>query len=60
MQDPAYVFSEDYQTEFMIEYHKAFDQLISEGHFIGEHIWNFADFMTSEREFVHYSYIAKS
>ena len=38
----------------MIEYHKAFDKLISEGHFIGEHIWNFADFMTQEREFVHY------
>ncbi len=29
-----------------MDYHKAFDQLIAKGFFIGEHIWNFADFMT--------------
>jgi beta-glucuronidase len=42
------VFSEDYQSEFINEYHKAFDKLIAKGYFVGEHIWNFADFMTNE------------
>lgn len=45
-QDPSYVFSEDYESEFLIQYHKAFDSLRAQGFFIGEHIWNFADFMT--------------
>lgn len=48
-QDPPFIFSEDYQSEFLYEYHKAFDQLIAKGYFIGEHIWNFADFMTNEQ-----------
>jgi hypothetical protein len=33
-----------------MDYHKAFDQLIAKGYFIGELIWNFADFMTDERK----------
>jgi beta-glucuronidase len=47
--DPPFIFSEDYQVEFLMDYHKAFDQLIAKGYFIGEHIWNFADFMTNEQ-----------
>ena len=49
--DPEFVFSEDYQIEFLIEYHKAFDTLRAKGFFIGEHIWNFADFMTVQRNY---------
>ena len=52
LKDPAYVFSEDYQTELYIEFHKVFDKLISEGFWVGELIWNFADFMTNECEFI--------
>src|SRR5699024_8913104 len=48
--EPSFIFSEDYQTEFMVEYHKSFDALRAKGFFIGEHIWNFADFMTKQRK----------
>nr|XP_027200073.1 beta-glucuronidase-like [Dermatophagoides pteronyssinus] len=47
-QQPSIIFTEDYQSEIMIESHQAFDQLRSKGFFIGEHIWNFADFMTQQ------------
>jgi len=42
------MFSEDYQSELLIEYHKSFDTLRSRGFFMGEHVWNFADFMTQQ------------
>ncbi|XP_022710584.1 beta-glucuronidase-like isoform X2 [Varroa jacobsoni] len=45
---PSWMFSEDYQSELLIKHHRAFDQLRSQGWFIGEHIWNFADFMTAQ------------
>jgi len=44
--DPPFIFSEDYQTEILTEYHKGFDTLRAKGYFIGEMYWNFADFMT--------------
>ena len=33
-----------------MEYHKSFDYLREQGFFVGEHIWNFADFMTNQRK----------
>ena len=35
--------TEEYQTAFLEMYHRVFDELDS---FVGEHIWNFADFQT--------------
>lgn len=53
---PSWMFSEDYQSELLIKHHRAFDQLRSQGWFIGEHIWNFADFMTAQGRFYIYIY----
>ncbi|XP_042895568.1 beta-glucuronidase isoform X1 [Parasteatoda tepidariorum] len=47
--DPPFIFTEDYQTELMMHHHKAFDVLKSQDFFIGEHIWNFADFLTLQQ-----------
>lgn len=44
-QVPSFVFTEEYQLEFLQEYHKTFDKLRSE-FLVGEMPWNFADFMT--------------
>lgn len=44
--DPAFTWTEEYQAELMVENFKAFDTLRSKGYFIGEMIWNFADFVT--------------
>lgn len=44
-QDPPVMFSEEYQCEFLDQYHKVFDEL---DFFIGEHVWNFADFATKQ------------
>ncbi|XP_077514813.1 beta-glucuronidase [Amblyomma americanum] len=46
--DPAFVFTEDFQTEALGCYHRAFDELRGSGFFFGEHVWNFADFMTAQ------------
>ncbi|XP_063825669.1 beta-glucuronidase isoform X2 [Ostrinia nubilalis] len=45
---PEFVFSEDYQVALMSEHFKAFDKLRQEGFFMGEFIWNFADFATRQ------------
>lgn len=42
---PSIMFTEEYQFEFLEAYHDVFDKLPC---VIGEHIWNFADFMTGE------------
>lgn len=42
------MFSEDYQTEMLMEWFEGFDQLRADGFFVGEMIWNFADFMTAQ------------
>lgn len=44
------MWSEEYQTGVMSAYFKAFDKLKAEGWFIGEMIWNFADFKTASGE----------
>nr|XP_045617692.1 beta-glucuronidase-like isoform X2 [Procambarus clarkii] len=46
--DPAFTWSEEYQAELMIQNFEAFDELRSKGFFIGEMIWNFADFATPQ------------
>ena len=45
---PSTIFTEEYQTDLMREYFKAFDTLRNEDILIGEMIWNFADFMTRQ------------
>lgn len=45
---PASMWSEDYQVLTLIEHFKAFDTLWLKGFFIGEMIWNFADFNTPQ------------
>ncbi|KAK3859234.1 hypothetical protein Pcinc_034635 [Petrolisthes cinctipes] len=46
--DPAWTWSEEYQAELMIRNFEAFDELRSKGYFVGEMIWNFADFSTPQ------------
>jgi len=46
------VFTEEFQVEFMSEYHKAFDHMRPE-FLVGEMVWNFADFMTSQGKYLH-------
>ncbi|CAM5413512.1 beta-glucuronidase [Streptomyces coeruleorubidus] len=36
--------SEEYQSDYLAMYHRVFDRLPE---FLGEHVWNFADFQTS-------------
>ncbi|CAH3193309.1 unnamed protein product [Porites evermanni] len=45
--EPAVMFSEEYQVESLLQYFPVFDKLKKE-FFIGEMIWNFADFMTQQ------------
>ncbi|KAJ9576671.1 hypothetical protein L9F63_025435, partial [Diploptera punctata] len=45
---PDYIWSEEYQTDLFSRHFLAFDHLRSEGFFIGEMIWNFADFKTAQ------------
>ncbi|CAC5378346.1 uidA [Mytilus coruscus] len=46
-QSPSFVFTEEYQVEFLSEYHAAFDKMRKK-FLVGEMVWNFADFMTKE------------
>ncbi|XP_015378038.1 PREDICTED: beta-glucuronidase-like, partial [Diuraphis noxia] len=46
--NPSFVWSEEYQVELLSEHFKAFDVLRSKNFFIGEMIWNFADFKTGQ------------
>ena len=45
---PSFVFTEEYQYDLMKNHFKAFDTSRVRGGFIGEMIWNFADFMTKQ------------
>ncbi|XP_021938962.1 beta-glucuronidase [Zootermopsis nevadensis] len=45
---PEYVWSEEYQVEVMSKHFEAFDRLRAQGFFVGEMIWNFADFKTAQ------------
>lgn len=46
--DPPLMFTEDYQVETILQYFPVFDKLREE-FFVGELIWNFADFMTKQQ-----------
>ncbi|CAL1536101.1 unnamed protein product [Lymnaea stagnalis] len=45
--EPSFVFTEEYQVEFLQEYHQEFDRAKQE-FLVGEMVWNFADFMTPD------------
>ncbi|XP_055594703.1 beta-glucuronidase isoform X2 [Uranotaenia lowii] len=45
---PAYIWSEDYQSQVFSRHFRAFDQLRRAKFFIGEFVWNFADFKTAQ------------
>ncbi|GLG94718.1 Beta-glucuronidase [Gryllus bimaculatus] len=45
---PSFVWTEDYQVDLLHEHFKAFDNLRKKGFFIGEMVWNFADFATKQ------------
>ena len=46
--DPPIAFSEEFQSDYLAAHFGAFDEMRAAGIFIGEHVWNFADFMTSQ------------
>jgi beta-glucuronidase len=52
-QSPEYIWSEEYQVKLLSKHFEAFDQLRNENgsFFIGEMIWNFADFNTAQSKF---------
>jgi len=50
-QYPDYVWSEEYQVEIMARHFEAFDKLRTQGFFVGEMIWNFADFKTAQSKY---------
>lgn len=45
-QYPEMTWGEEYQVKVLEEHFKAFDELRNRGFFIGEMVWNFADFKT--------------
>ncbi|XP_059154863.1 beta-glucuronidase-like [Physella acuta] len=45
--EPSFVFTEEYQVEFLEEYHRVFD-VAKQEYLVGEMVWNFADFMTPD------------
>nr|XP_017007769.2 beta-glucuronidase [Drosophila takahashii] len=45
---PAFIWSEEYQVELFSRHFKAFDELRQRKWFIGEFVWNFADFRTAQ------------
>lgn len=46
--DPPFTWSEEYQAALMVQNFEAFDVLRGRGYFVGEMIWNFADFATPQ------------
>ncbi|KRT83641.1 glycoside hydrolase, partial [Oryctes borbonicus] len=45
---PEFIWSEEFQVKLMSKHFEAFDALRETGFFIGEFIWNFADFKTAQ------------
>ncbi|KAL1494471.1 hypothetical protein ABEB36_010067 [Hypothenemus hampei] len=45
---PDFIWSEEYQVNLLGKHFEAFDHLRNQGFFIGEFIWNFADFKTKQ------------
>ena len=51
--DPSFMFTEDYQKDFLSAYHGSFDNVSSiihpnKGYFVGELVWNMFDFGTEQ------------
>ncbi|KAK7087386.1 beta-glucuronidase-like [Littorina saxatilis] len=46
--EPSFIFTEEYQTDFMKEYFRTFDKYRSQ-FLVGEMIWCFADFITAQQ-----------
>jgi beta-glucuronidase len=46
------MWTEDYQSDIFYQHFKAFDKLYLKGYFIGEIIWNFADFATPQGKLI--------
>lgn len=55
---PSFVFTEEYQTEFLAQYHAVFDEF-RKTFFAGEMVWNFADFMTAQSMYIEAFWSAK-
>ena len=51
LQSPDYIWSEEYQVTYLSNHFQVFDSLRKEGYFIGELIWNFADFKTAQSKY---------
>lgn len=49
---PDNIWTEEYQLGVLSEHFKAFDNLRKKGWFIGEMIWNFADFRTDQCKYI--------
>ncbi|XP_020814021.1 beta-glucuronidase isoform X1 [Drosophila serrata] len=45
---PAFIWSEEYQVQLFSKHFRAFDDLREKLWFIGEFVWNFADFRTAQ------------
>ncbi|KAL0272404.1 UNVERIFIED_CONTAM: hypothetical protein PYX00_005385 [Menopon gallinae] len=45
---PEIAWGEEYQVKVLEEHFKAFDELRTQGFFVGEMVWNFADFKTGQ------------
>ncbi|KAH8233247.1 hypothetical protein KR026_005870 [Drosophila bipectinata] len=54
---PAFVWSEEYQVELFSRHFIAFDKLRAEKWFIGEFVWNFADFRTAQSGIIFYIHL---
>jgi hypothetical protein len=48
LQYPSMAFTEEYQIQLLTEHFAAYSELRQKGWFVGEMIWNFADFMTDQ------------
>uniref|UniRef100_A0A0K8SMX2 Beta-glucuronidase n=1 Tax=Lygus hesperus TaxID=30085 RepID=A0A0K8SMX2_LYGHE len=46
--EPSYIWSEEFQADLFAEHFKTFDTLRKKNFFVGEMIWNFADFRTDQ------------
>jgi beta-glucuronidase len=44
--DPPVAFSEEFQSEYLLAHYPSLNALRSAAGLVGEHVWNFADFMT--------------
>ena len=46
--DPPFAFTEEFQVEYISQYFATFDKLRAARFFVGEMVWNFADFLTAQ------------